>query len=138
MNRRTTPSHPSGIFGAASLLVIFAVLCLTTLALLTLQTVKHGTEASERAAAQTAQWYEAEAVMHRSIAELREGKMTEQTGKTEGSVTIALQVSDDRIIEVTVALDGNGGYTVLDWRRGSGIDWQPDDSVELWDGTIPD
>lgn len=138
MKNNTSSVHHAGFFGAASLLVIFAVLCLTLLALLTLEQVRNGTESSVRAAEQTAAYYEAESRAHEILAALREGKIPDEVTRDGDAYTYTCPISDTQALKITVVMDASHGYTVLEWRRISVFDWQADASTDVWDGNIPD
>ncbi|MBQ8370308.1 MAG: hypothetical protein IJY35_10055 [Clostridia bacterium] len=124
------------MFGAASLLVIFAVLCLTVLSLLTLSRVKAGWDSSERYAQQTAASLDAEVRAHEILAMLREGKCPDGVTRNGNRYTYTCPVTDSRVLEVTVGMDENGGYTVLAWRQITVVDRKTDGTTAVWDGTM--
>ncbi len=131
MNERRRFSPP--IAGGSSLLVIFAVLCLTIFALLSLSTVQAGGRLGDASSRAVVGYYEADAEAEAVLAELRSGRIPEGV-KAEGTVySYSCSISDTRTLEVEVNVVGDD-YTVLRWQAVSVADWQPDLSIKVWDG----
>jgi hypothetical protein len=120
--------------GGSSLLVIFAVLCLTVFALLGLSTVQADGRLSDSTVQAVSGYYEADCQAERILARLRSGQMPEGVTRTGDVYSYICSVSDTQQLQVEVSLDGTD-YTVLRWQLVSIADWQPDQSIDLWDGT---
>jgi hypothetical protein len=120
--------------GGSSLLVIFAVLCLTVFALLGLSTVQADGRLSDSAAQAVSDYYEADCQAETILADLRSGQVPEGVTRSGDIYSYTCAVSDTQQLQVEVRLDG-ADYTVLRWQLVSVAHWQPDQSLDLWDGT---
>ena len=121
------------VVGASSLLVIFAVLCLTIFALLSISTVQANGRLSDHAANAVMNYYEADAQAERILAELRAGEMPEGVTKEGNLYSYQCEISDTQVLVVQIMLEGKE-HTVLRWQVVSDIDWQADDRRPVWNG----
>ena len=139
MNKRSAPT-----VGASSLLVIFAVLCLTVFAMLSLSTVQADKRLSDRSAAAALGYYEADTEAEEIFARLRAGELpdgvtvttyaAEESAAIQGSIySYTCVISETQAIQVELA-EQNGIWTVLRWQAVSTTAWEADDSVDIWDG----
>ena len=123
--------------GGSSLLVIFAVLCLTVFALLGLSTVRADGRLSDASAKAVSAYYEADCQAEAILARLRAGELpegVEETVTPEGrTCAYACPISDTQTLAVEVRLEG-ADYTVLRWQAVSAADWTADETLDLWDG----
>jgi len=124
--------------GGSSLLVVFAVLCLTMFAVLSLATVRADKRLGDASAQAIADYYAADCAAQEILARLRSGEKPE--GVTfQGSGTLyadyACPISDTQELQVQVLLkDGGTDYEVLRWQAAPSETWEYDDSLHLWDG----
>ena len=128
------------VVGGSSLLVIFAVLCLTVFALLSLSTVQAGGRLSEASAQAVADYYEADRAAEEIFARLRAGEFPEDVmacacGGVEG-YTYTCPISDTQQLVVELHREGDN-WTVLRWQAEStsGVETF-DQTLDLWDGTL--
>ena len=121
--------------GASSLLVIFAVLCLTVFALLSISTVRADQRLSEKAAGAVVGYYAADCEAEEILARLRSGERPEGVKEKNGIYSYSCTISDTQTLAVEVAVDG-AEYTILRWQAVSTADWQADDSLPVWDGAV--
>ena len=119
--------------GGSSLLVIFAVLCLTVFALLSLSTVQADGRLGDAAAAAVSDYYRADCQAETVLAQLRQGQMPEGVTVRDGVCSYTCPISDTQELAVEVYLEG-ADYTVLRWQTVPTAQWQPDDGLELWTG----
>ncbi len=119
--------------GGASLLVVFAVLCLTIFALLSLTTVQANRRLADAAVQATVDHYAADCAAQAILARLRTGEVPEGVEKSGDIYTYECPVSSTQKLEVEVRVRGSD-YTVLRWQTVASQTWQADDSLELWDG----
>lgn len=120
--------------GGSSLLVIFAVLCLTVFALLTLSTVQANGRLSDRSAQAVLDYYQADTQAEHILAQLRQGTVPQGvTDEGDGRYSYACPISDTQALDVQVQIIGSE-YTVLRWQAVSTTDWETDDSLAVWDG----
>lgn len=140
MNKRSAPT-----VGASSLLVIFAVLCLTVFAMLSLSTVQADKRLSDRSAAAALGYYGADTAAEEMFARLRAGELPDGVTVTtytaakdgaaiQGSVySYTCAISETQAIRVELAQQ-DGVWTVLRWQAVSTTEWEANDSIDIWDG----
>ena len=125
--------------GISALLVIFAVLCLTVFAVLSVSTVKTDQSLADRAVQQTISWYEADGQAEIILAALRQGEVPEGvslTGTDDQGRKIyeyTCPLSDTQSLQVRAAVRGQE-YKILRWQLVSTTDWQADEDLNVWDG----
>ena len=121
--------------GGSSLLVIFAVLCLTIFALLSLSTVQADSRMAEASYQAVQGYYEADVTAETILAKLRQGIVPENVTKEGNLYSYTCQVSDTQALEVEVQITEDS-YRVLRWQLVSTTEWEADDSLKLWDGSM--
>ncbi len=119
--------------GLSSLLVIFAVLCITVFALLSISTVRADARLSESSAKAVDGYYAADFAAEEILARLREGERPEGVVYENGIYTYACPISETQALLVEVKLEGSE-YTVLRWQAKSTAHWEADDSLPVWLG----
>ena len=125
------------VVGGSSLLVIFAVLCLTVFALLSLSTVQADGRLSKATAESVTAYYAADRAAEEIYARLRSGEMPDGVGsctcEEEGyAYTCPISQTQLLCVEVHRAADG---WQVVRWQAVPVGEWESDDSLNLWDGT---
>ena len=140
MDKRSAPA-----VGASSLLVIFAVLCLTVFAMLSLSTVQADKRLSDASAAAALGYYEADTEAERIFARLRAGELPDGVTVTtyaapaegasiHGSIySYTCAISDTQALQVELS-EQDGIWTVMRWQAVSTTEWEADDSIDIWDG----
>lgn len=137
MAKRGTSGPPAAV-GGSSLLVIFAVLCLTVFALLTLSTAAADSRLSRDAADAVEAYYQADSQAEALWARLRAGERPEEvteTAEDAGSTLYeyTVPVSQGQELRVSLRLE-DGIWTVVQWQAVSTADWQADEDLTVWDG----
>ncbi|MCL1808347.1 MAG: hypothetical protein FWG42_01100 [Clostridiales bacterium] len=139
MNQR---SHGAGV-GTVSLITIFAVLCLTVFAMLTLSASNAEKLLADKTASFVKGYYEADylaAVVQANIVD--SGEFPESvygvdvSYEKEGAATVAsysCRVSDAQDLRVKLKLDA-GQAAVLEWKTVYALGWEADDAITVWDG----
>lgn len=142
MNEEKRKFSPPTV-GGSSLLVIFAVLCLTIFALLSLSTVQADGRLSDAAAEAVAGYYAADAQAEAILAQLRGGTYPEgvdvttfTAGPGPTTVRYACPITDTQELQVEIAFRGGLGddYEILRWQAVSTADWVADESLHVWGG----
>lgn len=125
---------PMPAVGGSSLLVIFAVLCLTVFALLALSTVQAGSRLSDRSAQAVLDYYQADSRAEEILAWLRRGEVP-QGVETEGEdlYVYSCPISDTQTLMVEVRVEGQA-YTVLRWQAISTTQWEAEEDIDVWSG----
>jgi len=128
------------LVGGSSLLVIFAVLCLTVFALLTLSTVEAGGRLSERAARSLEAYYAADARAEEILTALRDQEIIENglvKDEGDGVVSYMVPIDETQALRVRVRVEAQQAYQVLQWQAVSTASWEASDKIEVWDGLVP-
>ena len=125
--------------GGSALLVVFAVLCLTVFALLSLATVRADTRLADASAQSIQDYYAADCAAQEILARLRNGEEPEGvtfSGSGMLYADYACPISDTQELQVRVLLKGaaDADYVILRWQAASTGEWEYDDSLHLWDG----
>ena len=132
MDKDTRMSTP--IVGGSSLLVIFAVLCLTVFALLGLSTVQAGQRLSQLTAPGVANYYQADTQAEETFARLRSGEVPAGVDRDGDVYSYTCPISDTQQLRVELEKKGTD-WTVLRWQTESIADWESDETLDVWDGT---
>lgn len=136
--------------GGISLLVVFAVLCLTVFALLALTTVQADSRLADASAKAVTDYYAADCRAQAVLAYLRTGEREENLQLPEDFImrttisdypdhsetvhSYAIPISDTQELQVEVRVENDGGYTILRWQAAPSGEWESDDSMDVWDG----
>lgn len=137
MTKRNASGPPAAV-GGSSLLVIFAVLCLTVFALLILSTAAADSRLSQDAADAVEAYYQADSQAEALWARLRGGEQPEEVTETmedAGSTLYkyTVPISQEQELQVCLRLK-DGTWTVVQWQAVSTADWQADEDLTVWDG----
>lgn len=120
--------------GASSLLSVFAVLCLTVLALLTLTDVRSDAALANASLESVEAYYAADVRAQELLARLRAGERPQGvalTGSRPIYADYAVAISDTQELRVSVVLDG-GDYQVVRWQCVPLAPWEGEDNLQLW------
>ncbi len=133
--------------GGSSLLVIFAVLCLTVFALLSMSTVQADKRLSDASAETVKGYFDADSAAEAILARLRRGEVPDGVTVTDLplasgvgdsflSAQYACPISPTQVLRVAVLFRGGLGdsYEIRYWQAVSSAQWEPDDSITVWDG----
>lgn len=119
--------------GLSSLLVIFAVLCLTVFSLLSLSTAKADARLADKSRQATYDYYEADCKAQEILSQIRAGQVPEGVTLTDGVYAYQCPISDTQILAVEVTVTENG-YEILRWQSVSTTQWEADESLRVWQG----
>ncbi len=134
MKRYTEQRESTPLIGGSSLLVIFAVLCLTIFALLGLSTAQAGKRLSDASAVVTTGYYAADTQAEAILAQLRLGETPDGVTVLDGNrYAYVCPVSDTQELQVEVQISGEN-YHILRWQTVSTVDWEAADDITVWDG----
>lgn len=125
--------------GGISLLVVFAVLCLTVFALLALTTVQADVRLADASAQAVEDYYAADCRAQELLARVRNGETPEnvELERVDGvtSVRYACPISDGQELQVEARINWDGSYSILRWQAVATREWESDESLDLWDGS---
>mgnify|MGYP006876751849 FL=1 len=131
MNKDDRFSPPA--VGGISLLVAFAVLCLTVFALLSLSTVQAQSRLADASLETVAQYYAADAEAVRILALLRSGESPDGVTYREGIYSYTCPISETQVLEVEVRLSEED-YEILRWQAVPDGQDGEESGFDLWDG----
>ena len=120
------------VVGASSLLVIFAVLCMTVFALLGLSTVRADSRLSDIRVQAVTDYYAADCRAEEILAQLRGGTIPGDVTLANGVYQYSCPISSTQELRVEVR---GSDWKVLRWQAVSTVNWQGDDSISVWDGS---
>jgi len=103
------------VIGGSSLLVIFAVLCLTIFTLLALSNAQANARLTEASVQAVSAYYEADLQAEILFAQLRQGLLPEEVEVTDNIYTYSCTISDTQTLMVTLEKTGNS-WNVLQWQ----------------------
>ena len=116
--------------------MVFAVLCLTVFALLSLSTVQADVRLADASVRAVSEYYAADRQAQEILARLRAGEFPEEITMEGDVYGYTCPISENRNLKVEVRLRGSE-YTVLCWQSVPAEEWESDDTLELWDGGLP-
>lgn len=131
MSKRETPPA----VGGSSLLVIFAVLCLTIFSLLGLSTVQAERRMAEASHQAVQHYYEADTEAELILAKLRLGDLPDNVTKEGNLYSYTCQVSETQALEVEVQITEES-YRILRWQLVSTTEWEEQEDLDVWDGSM--
>lgn len=130
MKKRNDFAAPN--IGGSSLLVIFAVLCLTLFSLLSLSTVLAEQRLSDAYGQATARWYAADLEAQEIYAQLRSGEAVEGVEQIDGQHVYSVTVSEHQTLRVTLE-NRNGSWEVISWQTLAHME-ERDNALPVWRG----
>lgn len=121
------------LVGGSSLLVVFAVLCLTVFALLGFSTVLADKRLSDASADTVKDYYAADLQAEMILAQLRSGETVEGVTEINGVYSFACSVSKTQELQVKVRID-SGNLEILRWQTVSTVEWSQEETISVWNG----
>lgn len=122
--------------GLSSLLVIFAVLCLTVFTLLSVSTVSAHKRLAQSSRQTIIGYYQADSQAEEILARLRSGEVPQGVTREGDQYTYSCPISDTQTLAVRVEVAGEN-YQILRWQAISTEDWEAEDKLPVWDGEMP-
>ena len=120
------------IFGASSLIVIFAVLCIVIFALLSLNTAAAGDRLSRVFADSAVDAARANSEAHEILARIRQNDIPERVEIKGNIYNYSCRIDKARELFVSVEVYGNGEYKILRWQSVRTAAWNPDEKIDVW------
>ena len=123
-----------GVSGAASLVMIFCILCLVIFSVLTLAAADREARLSEMTARSAAEYYQADHDATVIAAALRSGAEPGVDIEWDGdTASFLLPIGDSLGLDVAVAVR-DGTCEILRWQTVYTGSWEPDEYLDLWGG----
>ena len=129
------------LIGISSIVMIFAVLCLTIFSMLSLMTSDSDYTLAKKYLEKTLAYYNADAealkiygdIVNGRIVDAGAGVVTENKDGELTEISYAVNLDDKQKLNVKIELyDGN--YTITEWYVNNVNEWVPDDNINIWDG----
>ncbi|MBR4284340.1 MAG: hypothetical protein IKT48_06515 [Anaerotignum sp.] len=118
--------------GGSSLLVIFAVLCMTVFALLSLSTVLADGRLNQASVEAVSEYYTADTKAEEIFARLRQGEIPPEVTETNGIYIYDCPISENQTLHVEVQKTAEG-WKILRWQAVVTAEWE-EETLNLWDG----
>ena len=131
MNREN-PKMTGPMIGASSLLVIFAILCMTVFSLLGLSTVSAHKRLSDIQSQAFTDYYAADCRAEEILAQLRSGQIPHGVIVDDVICRYTCPISPTQELQVEVH---RNDWSILRWQAVSTVRWQADESITVWDGS---
>ena len=132
MHKKQRLSVP--VVGGSSLLVIFAVLCMTVFALLSLSTVLADGRLNQASVEAVSAYYTADTQAEEIFARVRQGELPEEVTEKNGIYTYSCPISENQTLQVKLQKTA-AGWKVLRWQAVVTAEWE-EDTLNLWDGEL--
>lgn len=159
MSRKGKSQEMSAGVGYVSVMLIFAVICLTIFAVLSLKAALSDESINERSEDFLKNYYAADTAAKEKLSlindiahelkdsEFFEEAFAEKTASLEGvtaqtrpdgiSVSYSVEINERQRLFVNVVFNGKGEYTVKKWQSRSSASGDDDNShINVWDGTF--
>lgn len=121
---------PSAV-GLSSVLVIFAVLCLSVFSMLSLSTVRADGHLAQKSRQAVYDYYAADCCAEAILSQLRSGTIPEGVTCENGVYRYQCALSDTQILTVEVTVSGSD-YQILRWQAQSSTHWQADEKLHVF------
>lgn len=133
MNKQTS-GFRAPMVGGSSLLVIFAVLCLTMFALLGLSTAQANKRLADASIKAVADYYAADCEAEKILAQIRSGRQVEGVGAEDAVFRYKCPISDTQMLLVEARVNSANEWQILRWQSVSAVDKTADELLKVWDG----
>jgi len=132
MEKRSKFQSP--MVGGSSLLVIFAVLCLTVFALLGFSTVQADKRLADASLKAVTDYYAADCKAETILAQLRSGNVPEGVVQSDDTYRYSCPVSDTQMLVCHVRVQSPDNWQVLRWQTVSTAQWDEEAFIQVWSG----
>lgn len=119
--------------GGSSILTIFAVLCFIVFALLSLSTARADHVLSSKSLEAVRCYYQADTQAEEILAQIRQGQLPEGVEQAGDVYTYSCPVDEHQQLNVEVEYHDHT-YQIKKWKKEYTGDWEPDDTIDVWDG----
>ena len=147
---RQNERSPGFNVGSASIIMVFAILCLTIFSVLSLITTNSDLRLSRRAAKSIEDYYKAEYEAETrvlainnilkngeapaSLPVLQEGVSVEEMPGGSVKISFLQAVDEKKDLRVSLERTADGKLSVTGWKLMSNDNWNPDTGMDVWTG----
>jgi len=119
--------------GVSSLLVIFAILCITVFAVLSVSSASADSALSEKTAVSVKEYYAADSEAEKILSEIRSGNIPDNVTCEGDTYKYVCHINDTRELRVEVTVNGSD-YLIERWQTVYTGSWENDESMNVWGG----
>ena len=130
--RKQETISPAAV-GGSSLLVIFAVLCLTVFSLLSLSSVQAERRLADAATQSVVDYYQADLRAEEIFARLRDGEQIAGIEENDGKYQFEVPISGRQTLAVVLSRQGDT-WAVLRWQTVT-VEEALNESLNVWKGS---
>lgn len=130
--RKQETFSPTAV-GGSSLLVIFAVLCLTVFSLLSLSSVQAERRLADAATQSVVDYYQADLRAEEIFARLRDGEQIAGIEENDGKYQFEVPISGRQTLAVVLSRQGDT-WAVLRWQTVT-VEEALNESLNVWKGS---
>lgn len=130
--RKQETFSPAAV-GGSSLLVIFAVLCLTVFSLLSLSSVQAERRLADAATQSVVDYYQADLRAEEIFARLRDGEQIAGIEENDGKYQFEVPISGRQTLAVVLSRQGDT-WAVLRWQTVT-VEEALNESLNVWKGS---
>lgn len=130
---KRTERFSSPAVGGSSLLTIFAVLCLSVFALLSLSTAQAEKRMANASARAVSAYYEADTQAEEIFAKLRSGESVPGVGQTEDIYTYSCPISENQTLMVELE-HTDSCWQIRRWQAVATVQTAEEENLSVWDG----
>lgn len=120
------------VSGGGSLLVVFAVLCVVTFAMLGLASVQADKRLQGSVSGMPAAYYAADVEANRVLASIREGEYPKFVERDGDAYSWEIPVTDELSLFCEARVGQGGAYEILEWSLDRSVPWEGDFGMEVF------
>ena len=145
-SKRKPHAEMGAQIGSASIVMIFAVLCLTVFAALSFETAGYEQRLAEKSAASVEAYYVADGIAEERYLQIyqllqqnldAERLVTElEHGTAQTKLSYTVPIDDMQELQVTLLWYENKVLQIAQWSAAAAVPWEAEDTIQVWDGTL--
>ena len=153
-SKRKPHAEMGAQIGSASIVMIFAVLCLTVFAALSFETAGYEQRLAEKSAASVEAYYVADGIAEerylqiyqllqqqnldadRLVTELEHIGVSMEIGTAQTKLSYTVPIDDMQELQVTLLWYENKVLQIAQWSAAAAVPWEAEDTIQVWDGTL--
>ena len=152
-SKRKPHAEMGAQIGSASIVMIFAVLCLTVFAALSFETAGYEQRLAEKSAASVEAYYVADGIAEerylqiyqllqqnldaeRLVTELEHIGVSMEIGTAQTKLSYTVPIDDMQELQVTLLWYENKVLQIAQWSAAAAVPWEAEDIIQVWDGTL--
>lgn len=123
--------------GAASLVLIFIVLCLSTFGLLSLSSARSDLTLAQRSADSVRGFYQADQKGQQWLRQVDEDLKAGRLDPGQGTVSTDIPMERGQSLHIDLSLNPDASWQIASWYVYNSQEYEIDTSMPVWDGVTP-